>query len=469
MAGLAAWLAVAAVPARAETAPLDRLVDLAATDATLASVAAQLSADTGAKVVAHPGVAAMRVTLDLHGVTLRTALQVIAEMAGLTVGIVDDAIVLRNPADRIEGAFRPVPPPPVVPGHDEPLKKVRYVCQNLLPSQVAAFFGRPAIHRTGESGGLEPAPPFPAVLDQTALVLHEGESASDRAVCESMLASEAKRLAERWAVGPGQAGEHGGAGIEAPLGVIAIIGYDPGRSLIGLGTPAAMETFALMAAQLDSKAARVTLNAHYYVVPADKLAHLGLDFATIETQAGTGQFNCAKADAVTAAAALSGAAGKAVFDAKPVTVDNARPAVLSCSRRLAAGVAADSCFSTPLLAADVAQVLATSDLRVVPWAANGGYAVQVEAAYGDVLVDLKRSGANQAAKTTEVPCNSTNFALAAGQSLVLAGVGPKAGLRADEACRLLGGLPLFGDFYRGAKDPAPESVVVLLLTPSAAN
>jgi hypothetical protein len=481
--GWVALVAAAVAPARADVSPLDRLVDLSVQNAPLSAVVAQLSADTGATVEAQPSVADVCVTLDLHGVTLHTALDMLCEVAGLTVGQIGDKVILRSTVDRMEGV-RPLPPanPPL---KRDQVKKIKYACTQLLPSQLAGYFGRPAIHHTGAAGGLQPAAPTKYSLSLTPVMLSEHDTADQKMCSDMMLAEARKRFEARWgvqaasgigvqgvepigAVGTAAFGATGRAPIEVPAGVLAVIGYDPGKSLIAVGRPEAVDKFELMAKELDRNAGPVELRAHYYVVPASAVAGLGLGWMTQTTPSGTGQLRYAIGAVNTVASKLSDAAGKAAFDADPVTVDNGRPAVLALSRRLGGATATDSCFSTPLDAKDVEGVLATSDLKVVPWAIGGAdahrFAVQIEPVFGDVLVALKQSG-NEVAKSTALPRSYANLGVALGQTLVFGGVAPSAGWKSPDACRLLSGLPLCGDLYRGAGDPAPESVVIVTVTP----
>ncbi|MBI5833244.1 MAG: hypothetical protein HZB16_13185 [Armatimonadetes bacterium] len=467
-----AWIVAVACPVFAQEAALDTLVDLAVQDAPLAAVAAQLSRQSGAKVVAQPAVADIKVSLDVHAVSLRLALEMLAEVTGVSVGVVGDQIVMRRASDAAEAGFKPLATL-AGPLRRDAVKKVVYHCQQTLPSQLAAYFGRPAVKHTGPGGGLEQPTPVRYTIAQTSLARRENETPDQTARLDKLLGQEAGRTTQRWADLASGVTPHPGCrgAIALPAGTAVVIGYDPSRTLIAVGEPAAVDRFAQLAKELDVAAGRIELNARYFVMPADRFAALSLKWNTAPAESGNANLRCAIGGLDTLSAELAKAAVTQIFDAKPVTVDVARPAVLTCSRQIVPPLRAiEGCAATPLVAADVASALVTTDLKVVPWPVVGDgqrwVRLHLEPTFGDALLELKTGAAGSIAKSSMVPCSCSTITVPLGQSLVVSGVLPRGTFRAPDSCRLLANLPLSGDLYRTTSDPATEMVVAVVLTPA---
>lgn len=444
--------------ALAQVSPLETAVNLSVHDAPLSQVVAGLGTQSGAKISAEPGVANTRVTVELQGVQLGTALHALAEITGLKVGEVAGGYLFTAAGN---AGLKPIEAPNANPLKRGKVKKIRYECKNLLPSVLAGYFGRPGVRGTGT--GLEPAAATKPVLNQTCLVRRDGESAAQKAEHEQLLAVVSQRLAERWdAVAKGTDKlEHAGCSgaMPVPAGVAVVIGYDPTKSLIAVGDAVAVEHFRQMAAELDRKASRIELKARYFVLPAASVDKLGLKLWSMPSESGNSTVKVVQGELGAVSAQLAQAAVTEVFDSATVTVDNARPAVFSASRLLG---------PAPGASQDAPSGLATTDVKVVPWLTASGIVLHVEPAFGDVLLDLDKGAAGRTGKVVGLPCTCVDVVVSPGNSLVVGGAQPRGAWRAPEAGRALAGLPLAGDLYRPAGDAASDKVVVVVLsaTPS---
>ncbi len=444
----------------------DPRVSLSAHDEPLSTVVERLSQAAGCVVAAQRNVASRRVSLQLDQVPLTLALQLLAEVAGLEVSKVDQVYLLHRAETPPGGAFTPlVDQPGQRPVLDrERLVKKLLLCRNQPPSRLAATFGRRGV--VGRPGGLTivraEAPPAPT---SHTFLGHRTEAV---AVRDRLLDEAQVRFQKRWSE-PSTATDEQGHPLQSPLavpeGITAVIGFDPSSRLIVVGDEAAVDTFVALAEELDTPAGRLRLNATAFVLPAEQVEQLAFEWTpTAVAQGATARLAVSGSEA--AEQILTAAAGNNRFALEPLVVDNATPASFGLSLGFSFAGAIDDCTGLPVTAVpQVDWLVATCDLKVVPWrTAGGGVSLAVTPALGEVLMELTNGAAEgRAALNTTVPGVAARARLAAGHSLVLAGVDPVGDYRAADACPLLAHLPLVGEIYRPAEVPAnPLRVVVLL-------
>ncbi|HAZ62779.1 MAG TPA: hypothetical protein DCZ72_04105 [Armatimonadetes bacterium] len=472
--GMRSWLPLLAAlllalpAARAQEEALTRNVSLTVQDATLGHIASLLSEQADVPIVAQPSVAETLVSMNLRGVTLRTALEMLGEAAGVSVGLVGEQFILRNRFEAVAGGFRPLGTiaPKLRRDH---VRKLVYHTQHLQPTDLAAIFGRGGVHRSGPGGGLEAAPPTSYSFVRAPLFAPADLSGAERALVARMEAEEHERFTRRWAeLGGGGAAHPGCRGALAlPEGINAVIGYNPGGELVVVGEPDSIAPMNTLIRELDTAPREFTLQATATLLPAAAYTRLAQGWETATSAFDNATMRYRMGTPAELATAITAAGGAPVALA-PLELAAAKPAVLALTRLITPELRElEGCATTPLIASQVASALVATDLKIAAWpvAANPaqGYRVQLEPVFGDALLGLRDSSAGLIAKSSALPCTATTLTVGPGRAVALAGIAPSAGTNQTEACGLLASLPLSGDFYRGPGEPAADQVVVLTL------
>lgn len=441
----------------------ERLVDLHVRDEPLAAVARAIAEQAGIDLRVHASIRELRVTVHLHQVPVGQAITLLAEVNGLQVGRLDGALLLRRASDQPEASYQPVkeadlPGPPL---DRTKVRKVQIHCEHARPSEIAACFGRPGL-RVGP-GGLTlyeaPAPTFG--MAHTSLVATEGEVLPPHLYVQ--ISQAQARFQSRWAGGdPSDPHSLTNAALRMPAGVIAMLGFDPTSTLVIVGEPAAAEAMGELAQQLDAEPQRIGLRVSYLLVPAKALEGTGLAWQDVPTE---GSHATLRAAITGDLAALTAAATGGPFETPLLSLGNVQAQVLSFTRVLQP---AEAALAPSLVAEGVQSVVATTDLKVVPWVVEQdgkpALALSIQPAWGEVVVDLSQADrTGEINLASRVPCGPALVTVPSGSNVVLAGLTPTGGTAGASA--LLGQLPFVGALFRQPADGADPVAVVVIIRP----
>lgn len=411
------------------------------------------------------------ISVSLNDVPLRLALRIIADVADLVVDEADSGFVLRPRSEASDPGYSPLAPlPDALPPLDRgQLAKRRIELTQARPSQVAGYFGGTGLVQTADGVELRPAPDVAATLATGCLGL-AGEP-SER--CRQMVAEAQARFARRWRdpAGPAELAERGcgGGALPVPAGIRAVIGFDLHDSLIVVGDPIAVDTFAGLAEQFNVAPQPVRLDVRFFIVPAGELTRSELRWDRVGVSQNRVAYRVARGSADSLAASLQAAANGLSVESRSLVLNVAQPAVVSFTCCLENRGPLDRCNLPPDLQQDVESIVTTTDLKIVPWITGRPAArtisLLIDPLYGEVMVAAKDGQAGDAATlATAVPCTSTTMTVTDGQAVALAGVQPLGGFRAPGACPLLARLPFVGPLYNLNPVGPDEPVLVLLLT-----
>lgn len=441
----------------ASTVTAEPLVDLNFADLTLGQAAEMLSQMEGVTVSVDGALVTKKVGLAVEQLPLAVALQLIAEVGGMT---------LTSPHP---GAYHlaPASPDAATKAVWTPLKRGEVIKdvvapQRLKPSSIAGYFGRPGL--TMVNGHVVMQHPEEALPElASAWVPDDPGTAPAAAAARARLgATLAAELQTRWSA-PDRSAPDAGPFLRLPKGVRAVIGFDPVGKLIVVGEPEPVKLFHELVAAFDHEAAGVKVSTTVLrLAPADIKA-LGLSWNESKTWSQNGQARTATVAVDKLAGLLSKAPAARVTAGPELALSSTRSVVLSLAAISVMGSPNESCPGLPAaMVTDIESVLASLDVRLMAWPqADQSLALLVDPVLGVSVAGLKQAG-QKAELSQTVPCVAMLHNVPAGQALLLREfVGAQA---PERSCALLGQLPLVGSLFNPASstDRGWEAVLVLV-------